>query len=117
MNLHEIKLIQTLPVFTGKSYRADYGSHAGDISVFDILVFEHDILGNHNTVYANEQILEILKKVSGKSVCWVTRSYDTALQYGQVEYWPVGEEARIIAEDEDAGCLVMYGDLIREPSY
>lgn len=102
-----LSAIETLPVYTGKAYRADAGySHGVDTTAGDVVRFEQNELGNDYGV--DDSILKELDQLPASRIVWVASDREYASHFGaEVIEINVGVEPKIIAEDGGGGFLVM----------
>jgi hypothetical protein len=100
---------QMFPPATGTFWRADTGYRHGRMdSVYDVIKFETDELGNGNDFkHITEETLLQLKMLHASRCVWVTKKKGDALIYGRPESYNVGEGAVILAEDRCRGYLVL----------
>ena len=105
-------VFDSLPLFDGKAFRADYGPPYGrNTTAYDVVIYEEKVLGNDNNVHRS--ILPELKKIPASGVVWVTKNKEVAKTYGDdVQEVPLEEGCRIIGEDGEGGYLILKGEYI-----
>jgi hypothetical protein len=107
-------VFDSLPLFDGKAFRADYGPPYGrNTTAYDAVIYEEKELGNDNNVHRS--ILPELKKIPASGVVWVTKNKADARVYGKnIQEVYLEEGSRIIGEDGDGGYLVLRGKFIKK---
>lgn len=110
-------LISRQPLFQGKAYRVDIPNWGipGHATAGDIVRFEQDELGNELGV--PDALIKELDKYRYGDVIWATKDKADAEYYlsegmteADISEFTLGEGARIIADDEQGGFLVLHGD-------
>lgn len=103
---------QKFPTANGPFWRAETGyQHGRNDSVYDVIKFETDELGNgEDFKHLTELTLLQLKMLHASRCVWVTKKKGDALIYGRPERYDVGEGAVILAEDRCRGYLVLLGE-------
>ena len=106
-------VFDSLPLFDGKAFRADYGPPYGrSTTAYDVVIYEEKELGNDNNV--PRLILPALKNIPATGVVWVTKNKADARVYGKdIQEVYLEEGSRIIGEDGDGGYLVLRGKFIK----
>jgi hypothetical protein len=107
-------VFDSLPLFDGKAFRADYGPPYGrNTTAYDVVIYEEKELGNDNNVHRS--ILPALKNIPASGVVWVTKNKADARGYGKnIQEVYLEEGSRIIGEDGHGGYLVLRGKLIKK---
>jgi len=109
-------LISKQPLFEGKAYRVDIPNWGipSRATAADVVRFEREELGN--VLEVPPDLLKELDKYHYSEVIWVTRTLEDAEEYlsegmsrADITEIPVGEGARIMADDGGGGFLVLYG--------
>jgi len=112
-------LISNQPLFEGKAYRVDIpnwgiSNHA---TAGDIVRFEEEELGNEMGVSAD--LLKELERYHYSDVVWVCKDPEDAENYlssgmtrADITEIPIGEGARVIADDHCGGFLVLRGGAV-----
>jgi len=103
-------MIKDLTIYTGEAWRAESGLELRGASALDVIEFEEDELGNiedfcHLLVRTRMELAEI----PASQIVWICKTQRAAKRYGEAERIDVGDNARIIAMDNESGYLVLKG--------
>lgn len=101
--------INALPTFSGPAFRSETGlKHEQERTAKDVIEHEESQLGKKLDI--DPTVRKRLERFPARQVVWVTKTKEDAQKYGEnVQQIDVGKNAKIIAQDNEGGYMVIFG--------